>query len=68
VVDHIIYLYEKKILKKEELDRALDDKTKKRLRKSIKKVGNERLKPIYEDLHAEVEYYKIKLYLALAKK
>lgn len=68
VVDHIIYLYEKKILKKEELDRVLDDKTKKRLRKSIKKVGNERLKPIYEDLQAEVEYYKIKLYLALAKK
>ncbi len=63
IADHICYLVEKKVLKAKEVDKIVGEKLKKKILRSIKKVGNEKLKPIYEDLNEEVDYAMIKLVL-----
>ena len=64
IVDHVCYLVEKKVLNKKEIDKMIDKNTKKRIIKSIKKVGADKLKPIFEDLNEEIDYDKIKLVLS----
>jgi ATP-dependent DNA helicase RecQ len=64
VVDHLVYLLEKKVIKKAQIDRMLLASEKKLILASIKKVGNERLKPIFEDLGGRISYGKIRLVLA----
>ncbi len=63
IADHICYLIEKKVMKDEEVDKIVGEKLKKRIIKSIKKVGDVKLKPIFEDLNEEVDYAMIKLVL-----
>jgi uncharacterized protein YpbB len=56
-------LVEKKVLKSEEIDKIVGEKLKKKILRSIKKMGDEKLKPIYDDLNEEVDYAMIKLVL-----
>jgi len=63
IADHICYLVEKKVMKREEIDKIVGEKLKKKILQSIKKMGDEKLKPIYEDLNEEVDYAMIKLVL-----
>ncbi len=64
IIDHLCYLIEKKILKKEEIDKIVEEKLKTAISKSIKKVGNTKLKPIFDDLEGRVSYDMIKLVLS----
>lgn len=63
IADHICYLVEKKVMKSEEIDKIVGEKLKRQIKKSIKKVGADKLRPIYEDLNEEVDYAMIKLVL-----
>ena len=68
ITDHICYLVEKKVMKSEEIDKIVGEQLKSQIRKSIKKVGIDKLKPIYEDLNEAVSYDMIKLVLAQIRK
>lgn len=65
VVDHISYLVDKKVLPKTEIKKLVNDADIKAVKKAIKKVGDEKLKPIYEELGETVDYDTIKLILHL---
>jgi ATP-dependent DNA helicase RecQ len=56
VINHLVFLFEKKILKVNNLD------------KLVKKEVQNKLKPIYEELGEKVSYDEIKLVLAVVKK
>lgn len=64
IVDHIAYLIEKKILPLDNIDKLVKKDIQELILTSIKKVGKEKLKAIYEDLESKVDYRAIKLVVA----
>jgi ATP-dependent DNA helicase RecQ len=63
ITNHIIFLTEKKILKRAEINRLVPKKIEESVMEAVERVGKDKLKPIYEDLNGEVSYDLIKLSL-----
>jgi ATP-dependent DNA helicase RecQ len=63
VFDHLVFLMEKGIIKKEEADKLVPLATQRKIMKAIQKVGREKLKPIFDLLGGDVAYHEIKLTL-----
>lgn len=62
---HIAFLIEKKLIK--DIDKLVDKTTQEKIRKAIKRVGVEKLKPIFEELNEKVNYDLIKYVIAKEK-
>jgi ATP-dependent DNA helicase RecQ len=54
ITNHIIFLTEKKILKRAEINRLVPKKIEESVMEAVERVGKDKLKPIYEDLNGEV--------------
>jgi len=67
IVTHLCYLIEKKLISAEEVDKLVDKKTQNRVKRAAKKVGQDKLKPIFEELGEKVSYEEIKLTLVKNK-
>ena len=67
IVDHFCFLFEKNILKPNDLNSLVEIKNQKKIKATIEYVGGLKLKPIYEALEEKVGYDDIKLVLALMK-
>ena len=67
IVDHFCFLFEKNILKPNDLNSLVEIKNQKKIKATIEYVGGLKLKPIYEALEEKVSYDDIKLVLALMK-
>lgn len=64
VAEHLAYLVEKKILAGTAVDKLVDAGLQKKIIKAAQKLGNAKLKPIYEELSGRADYGQIKLTLA----
>lgn len=67
IVDHFCFLFEKNILKPNDLNSLVEIKNQKKIKATIEYVGGLKLKPIYEALEEKIGYDDIKLVLALMK-
>ncbi len=65
VSGHIAFLIEKKLIK--DIDKLVDKRTQEKIRKAIKKVGLEKLRPIFEELDEKIDYDLIKYVVAKEK-
>lgn len=65
VINHLVFLLEKKILKAKEIDKLVNQKNQIKIKKAVKKVGKDKLKPIFEELDGKISYDEIKLFLAI---
>jgi ATP-dependent DNA helicase RecQ len=65
VSGHIAFLIEKKLIK--DIDKLVDKGTQEKIREAIKKVGPEKLRPIFEELDEKVDYDPIKYVVAKEK-
>jgi ATP-dependent DNA helicase RecQ len=68
VINHLVFLFEKKILKVNNLDKLVKKEVQNKIKRAKKKVSSDKLKPIYEELGEKVSYDEIKLVLAVVKK
>ena len=68
IIDHIAYLIEKKIFPLETIDKLVNKDKKEKILASAKKVGQEKLKLIFEDLGGAIDYGDIKLVVAGLKR
>ena len=64
ITAHLAYLIEKSILPVAEVDKLVGLKLQKKIKETIKKVGIDKLRPIYEELGEKIEYDAIKLVVA----
>lgn len=62
VIEHLVFLIEKSIIK--DIDKLVNKKNQNQIALAIKKVGSEKLKQIYEELGAKIDYNDIKIYRA----
>jgi ATP-dependent DNA helicase RecQ len=65
IINHLVFLIEKKILKNKDINKLVDKNIQNKILKAAKKVGDAKLKPIYEELDGKVSYDDIKLTLAI---
>jgi ATP-dependent DNA helicase RecQ len=65
VVGHLVFLIEKKLIKN--IDNLVNKKNQNKIIDAIKKVGSDKLKPIFEELGEEVDYDEIKFVVAAEK-
>lgn len=65
IINHICFLIEKNLIKS--IDKLVDKKIKGHIEKAIKKVGLDKLKPIYEELREKIDYNDIKFVVAKVK-
>jgi len=68
IINHICFLFEKGLIKKEALDKLVDKKKQKKIERAAKEIGADKLKPLKEVLGDEIEYNEIRLVLAKLKK
>jgi len=62
VINHLAFLIEKSLIKN--IGKLVDSKKQMEIKKAIKKVGQEKLKPIYMELKEKIDYNSIKLVIA----
>lgn len=62
IVNHLCFLIDKKLIK--DISRLVDKTTEMKIKKAIKKMGDDKLKPIYLELKERIDYDKIKLVVA----
>jgi ATP-dependent DNA helicase RecQ len=65
VFEHLCYLVEKGLIKN--IDSFVDKTTQNKIKKAIKKVGKDKLKPIFEELKEKISYNDIKMVVAKEK-
>ena len=69
ISSHVVYLIEKGLIKKEEIDKIISLTKQKKILKSINKIGGDKLKPIKDDLNDDkISWNDIKFYWAIQKK
>ncbi len=68
ISNHVVYLIEKDLIKKNEIDKIVTTNKQKKIIKAIEKIGGDKLKPIKEDLGKEYSYNDIKFTRAVYKK
>lgn len=64
IATHLAFLIEKGILPVTEVDKLVSAKLQQKIKIAVKKVGAEKLKPIFEELDEKIEYDAIRLVIA----
>jgi ATP-dependent DNA helicase RecQ len=59
VWEHLCYLVEKGLIK--DIDKFVENKKQNKIKKAIKKIGADKLKPIFEELDEKISYNEIKM-------
>ena len=65
IINHLCYLVEKGL--SVDINKFVSKNNQNRIKKAMKKLGSEKLKPIFEELNEEIDYKDIKLTLAMLK-